>query len=183
MSQNLREKLAEMDENIKAKNEKLVTYEEDLKVSQKEKDTLACKMANIKKEMESAQRRGKELLREKNALEKDLREREAEIEGLKLKNSSITAVKEEEITNYHKQLESIRKKLEKEEKEVSSLQEELRKKSIKVAEKKRDIKHLTEARDRANSELERERELSFLSWPGLELWLTTLLLSNRLTTK
>lgn len=127
-------------------------------MSQSDEEVLTHEMANIRKEMESVQKRREELLHRKDALERNLRLREAEIEVLKLKNSSIAIVKEQEIDNYHKQLKSLRQELEAERKKVSPLQEEFQKKEEEMEEKKMVIKHLTEARDEANSELERERE-------------------------
>ena len=150
--------IAEMESCVKAKNLELAKREEDLKVSEQKRETLLHEMTDIKEQVESAQRRIDKLLQKKHALERDLRLRETEIEILRLKNSSNASVKEQEIANCQKQLESIRQELEAEKRKISPLQEELQRKTVEVAEKMKDIQHLTEARDRANSELERERE-------------------------
>ena len=155
--QNWRQKLAEMDASITAKDMELAKRKEELSLSQKQKEALTHKMAEIREEIESGQRRIKALLREKDALERDLKVREAEIEVLRLKNLGIATAKED-IAHYQKQLESIRQELEAERKNVSPLREELQRKRVEVAEKMKDIQYLTEARDKANCELERERE-------------------------
>ena len=147
-----------MDASITAKDMELAKRTEELSSSQKEKEALTHKMAEIREEIESGQRRIKALLQEKDALERDLKVREAEIEVLRLKNLGIATAKEQEIAHYEKQLESIRQELEAERKNVSPLWEELQRKRVEVAEKMKDIQYLTEARDRANCELERERE-------------------------
>ena len=158
MSQDWRERLAEMESDIKAKNLELAKREDDLKVSQQKKEDLTHEMTEIREEIEGAWRRIEELLQEKNTLESDLRRREVDNENLKLKNSSLVTAKEVEAANYQKQLESIRQELEAEKKKVSFLQEELQRKRVELAEKMKDIQYLTEARDRANFESERERD-------------------------
>ena len=156
--QDWRQTLAEMDASITAKDMELAKRTEELSSSQKEKEALTHKMAEIREEIESGQRRIKTLLQEKDALERDLKVREVEIEVLRLKNLGIATAKEQEIAHYQKQLESIRQELEAERKNVSPLQEELQRKRVEVAEKMKDIQYLTEARDKANCEVERERE-------------------------
>ena len=143
---------------IKAKDLELAEKEEDLKACRQTKEALTLEMSKIIEELESTQMRIRKLLQEKDTLKKKVRLRGAEIALLELKNSSIVSVKEEEIANYQKQLKSIRQELEEEKKKISPLQEELQRKRVEVAEKMKDIQYLTEARDRANSELERERE-------------------------
>ena len=147
-----------MDASITAKDMELAKRKEELSLSQKEKEALTHKVVEIREEIESGQRRIKALLQEKDALEGDLKMREVEIEVLTLKNLSIATAKEQEIAHYQKQLESIRQELEAERKNVSPLREELQRKRVEVAEKMKDIQYLTEARDKANCELERERE-------------------------
>ena len=147
-----------MESTIKAKDLELTKREEDLKASQQKKGALAHEIAEIRKEMESACRRCEGLVQEKDALERDLRLREVDNEVLRLKNSITVTAKEQEIGNYKKQLESYMQELEAEKKKVSPLQEELQKKGIELAKKMRDIQYLTEARDIANVELDRERE-------------------------
>ena len=155
MSQDWRDKLAEMASDIEAKNLNLAKSEEDLKLSQQKREALTQEMTDIREEIESAQRRVEELLQEKDGLEKELRLKQTEIEVLRLKNSSIASIKEQEIANFQKQLETVRQELEEEKKKLSPLQVEVQRKRVEVAEKMKDIQYLTEARDRANSELER----------------------------
>ena len=150
--------MAEMDVSINAKYMKLAQQTEDLISSQKKKEALTHKMAQTREEIESGQRRIRKLLQEKDDLENELKRREAAIKVLKRKNSSIAASKEHEVVRYQKQLESIRQELEAERKAMYRLQEEFQRKRVEVAEKMKDIQYLTEARDRANCELERERE-------------------------
>ena len=157
-SQEWKKILDELRANIKAKDLEVAKREEDLKVSQQKSIALTHAMAEIREEMKSAQRRIEQLLKEKYALERDLKLSEAEIDVLKLKNSSIVTIKELEIAEYQKQVESVRQELEVERKRVCPLQEELQRKRAEVAEKMKDIQYLTEARDRANYELEKERQ-------------------------
>jgi len=69
--------LAKMDASITAKDMELAKRTEELSSSQKEKEALTCKMAEIREALESGQRRIKALLQEKDALERDLKVREA----------------------------------------------------------------------------------------------------------
>ena len=143
---------------IRAKDLELSQKEEDLKLSQQKRETLIHEMAEIREEIERVQKKIEALLHERGSLEGDIRTKEVEIEILRLKNSSIVTAKEQEHADYQKQLESLRQDLAAEKRRISFLQTELQKKAMEVAEKMKDIQYLTEARERANFELEKERD-------------------------
>ena len=152
------QEIAHYQKQLESIRQELEAERKNVSPLQEELQRKRVEVAEIREEIESGQRRIKTLLREKDALERDLKLREAEIEVLRLKNLGIATAKEQEIAHYQKQLESIRQELKTERKNISPLQEELQRKRVEVAEKMKDIQYLTEARDKANCELERERE-------------------------
>ena len=160
--QNLHEQMEKLRAKVRSKKEKLGQKEKELHQSQLEKEMLTYQMTEIRKGMETAQSRIDELLQEKDELEQLLKRKEVEIEVLKLtmreKEHYLITAKEQEVTHYHKQLESVKQQLETERKGMTPLQEELQRKTAELTEKSVEIRFLREARDSANSQLKMEKE-------------------------
>lgn len=154
------EKVGELRANVRAQDLEFVKKEEDLKVSQQARETLTHEMAEIRVRMESAQMRIEKLQLQKDALERDLKVREAEIVALQLTTSSMVTAREYEIAEHKKQLKTVKQELEAEKRKISPLQEELQRKREELAEKSVEIRLLREARDSANSQVKRQRELA-----------------------
>lgn len=156
----MREKVGELRANVRAQDLEFVKKEEDLKVSQQARETLTHEMAEIRVRMESAQMRIEKLQLQKDALERDLKVREAEIVALQLTNSSMVTAREYEIAEHKKQLKTVKQELEAEKRKISPLQEELQRKREELAEKSVEIRLLREGRDSANSQVKMQRELA-----------------------
>ena len=160
--QNLHEQMEKLRAKVRSKKEKLGQKEKELHQSQLEKEMLTYQMTEIRKGVETAQSGIDELLQEKDELEQLLKRKEVEIEVLKLtmreKEHYLITTKEQEVTHYHKQLESVKQQLATERKGMTPLQEELQRKTAKLTEKSVEIRFLREARDSANSQLKMEKE-------------------------
>ena len=157
--------MEELRAKVRAKKEKLSIKEEELHQSQLERKMLEYKMTEIRKGMESTQNKIDVLLQEKSELEQILKQRETELEVLKLKLSTmrekerhLITTKEQEVAQYRKQLDSVKQELEAERKKMTPLQEELQRKTAELTEKSIEIRFLKEARDSANSQLKMEKE-------------------------
>ena len=163
--QDLREKMAKLSAKVRAKKEKLDQKEKKLHQSQLARERLTLRMTKIRKEMKSAQSKIDGLLWEKKELEQMLKQRELEIELLKLKLSTmrekqhyLITAKEQEVSQYQKQLDFVKQELEAERTKMTPLQEELQRKTAELLEKSVEIQFLREARDRADSQLKMEKE-------------------------
>lgn len=147
----------EIEENLKTKDQELVQRVEDLKAAQQEKDTLTHMMTEIREETYSAQKRIEALQQGKDNLEKDLKVKEAEIEVLRLNNSSIVTANDQ-VVDYKKQLQSVRLALETEKKKMFLLQMKLEQKRVDLATKSVEIRFLRKERGWAKLQAKIERE-------------------------
>ena len=157
-SQSLREVVDELRADVQAKDLKCAQAEQDLKESQKKGESLAHEVAEIRERMESAQKRTGALILEKDALERELKMRELEIEILRWKNSSTTVPVKEQVDDYKKELESVSQQLDEEKKKNLLLQEELQKKTIELEKKIVETQFLREGRESANFQVKMEQE-------------------------
>ena len=173
---NLKEKMAKLSAKVRAKKEELDQKEKELCQSQLEKGILTYQITEVRNEMETAQSKIDGLLQEKNKLEQMLKQRELQIELLKLNLSTmrekeemklstmrekqhyLITAKEQEVSQYQKQLDFVKQALEDERKKMTPLQEELQRKTVELTEKSVEIQFLREARDSANSQLKMEKE-------------------------
>jgi len=154
----LREVVDELRADVKAIDQKCAQTEQDLKKSQQKGESLAHEVADIRERMESAQKRIGALILERDALKRELKMRELEIEILQWKNTSTTVPIKEQVDNYKKQLESVSHQLDAEKKNMRLLKEELQKKTVELEKKLVEIQFLREERESANFQVKMEKE-------------------------
>ena len=157
-SQNLREIVDELRGDVKAIGLKCAQTEQDLKKSQQKGESLAHEVAEIRERMESTQKRIGALILEGDALKRELKMRELEIEILQWRSTSTTVPIKEQVDDYKKQLESLSQQLDAEKRNMRLLQEELQKKTVELEKKLVEIQFLREGRDSANFQLKMEKE-------------------------
>ena len=166
--------MAKLSAKVRAKKEELDQKEKELCQSQLEKGMLTYQMTEIRKEMETAQSKIDGLLQEKNELEQMLKQRELQIELLKLNLSTmrekeemklstmrekqhyLITAKEQEVFQYQKQLDS-------KEQEVSQYQKQLDFVKQELEDERKKMTPLQEELQRKTVELtEKSVEIQFL---------------------
>ena len=150
--------MEELKADVKAIDLKYTQTEQDLKKSQQKGESLAHEVSEIRERMESAQKRIGALILERDALKRELKMRELEIEILQWKNTSTTVPIKEQVDDYKKQLESVSQQLDAEKKNMHRLQEELQKKTVELEKKLVEIQFLRERSDSANFQAKMEKD-------------------------
>lgn len=158
----LMECVDELGRSIKRIDLKLRKQDEVLKKAEQHGYVTRKRLINVKEMMNSYQCRAEELMEEEMELEKALRFREAEIEILKnsarKERAYLIALREEEVTEYQKELELVKQELEKKRQKIPLLKEEIQQLLLELAKKSEEIRHLQGTREETNFQLKIERE-------------------------
>jgi len=158
----LRESVDELKRSIKSKDQELVKQQVALKKAEDDRDAIRQSLTCAKEEMNGIHSRIEELMEEKVEVEKALKLREAEIEILKesarRERACLIALREEEVAEYQKKLDSVEQKLKEERQKIPPLREEIQQLTVELAKKSEENGHLRNVWEETNSQLKMERE-------------------------
>ena len=156
------ESMDELRMSIRSKGLKLKRQQEELKEAELCGSTIRKRLTDVMKRVTSHQDRSEKLTQEKAGLEEALRLREVELEILqdsrRKERAYLIALREEEVAEYQKKLESVKHELEEEKQKIPPLKEDIQKMLVKLARKSEEIQHLRNAKEETTSQLKMERE-------------------------
>ena len=148
--------------SIRSKCLQLKRQQEELKESEVCGGAIRKRLTDVMKRVTSHQDKSEKLMHDKAALEEALRLREVEIEILqdsrRKERSYLIALREEEVAEYRKQLDSVQRELKEEREKIPPLKEEIQQLLVELAKKSEEIRHLMSAKEETQSQLKLERE-------------------------
>jgi len=139
--------------------------DQGLKRAEQERAAIAQGFATIRSKIQNAQRTIAKLLQEKSNLENTLKLRELELQALRQfattemeQEHHVTSLKEKEILDLKKQLETVTEELEKTKPQLPSMHQELQKVVMQLERKSTEVQMLREAKEQLQLQLEMERK-------------------------
>ena len=158
----LMESVDELRRNIKSKSLKLKRQQEEHKKAERCGGAITKSLSDVMKRVSSHQDRLEKLMHDKTQLEEALKIREVEIEILqdsrRKERAYLIALKEEEVAEYQKKLDSVKQELEEERKKIPPLKKEIQELLVEMAQKSEEIHNLRDVMEKTNSQLKMEME-------------------------
>ena len=165
LQRDLQSKVNKLQFDIEEKDQEVAQRDQGLKRAEQERATIAQGFATIRNKIQNAQRTIAKLLQEKSDLENTLTLREVEFKALRRgvtaemeQQHHVMSLKEKEILDLRKQLQTVTEELQKTEPQVKTMHRELQSISIKLERKTTEVQMLRESKEELKLQLEMERK-------------------------